>query len=1190
MKNDDVNYCHPHPALATARKYIESKIYNHLGFDENAYEIAASSRTIEYNHNRTWLNRPIVTGFNGDAAKYNKLYNLRRDVGMCSCPYSYCEHKDSANINTIYSVDTIYYLWKTIIQEVQQAQIIYRKIREVRPGFESQVFITHEFAEISLLGRRHLHVLHLPKKEGYAKFHNDEGYIIYTAETNELIMDTKGNEVSYKHKMYVNAERPYLEIKHIDKKNVIAYLNFKPLETIDTGATIYGLFELICEKAPQEPVGKRGIVRILPPPEEVEEMQENIDISNAISIDIADGLPKKKGIYKVKCDADKEVFAKVINNEGAMITFDSTEPIDKWSYIKVENFNSIIRGVVNAAIGCTSREQLKIRVQKIVTSTITSGTMNADKFGELVHIAVEHAAHAIKKMNAKLTDANLDRLMGVETNYYKIFALLFVIIDAVLYSYIGFSFTVRLLFAILLIIASYCTIPIMLGVITVYYVFKLDEPLTNTTKAMVVKYKPKPADMKTIKICFLLLIIIGPSIVLNARKFDNKYTESILDNCHSEGFVEVFGVHNRKEFYHLFREARAGSQVKDPTEVTKEVNNCIDYYEACLQDDMCYYRVISSDVLKNTKIIIINIIFILTVFILFVVGINFLFLFLSSLYRILFTRAGFSILCTILVYICLLLPKAKTNPTDTNVYKKNFESQCAQKKQTEIPMSEDIVWKVKDLKGKPYKYDSITDCNCGTTEVKKKTMQQTDSRIPNDKTPIIYHACWWNNISALIRNAWQMPRATVSELEKFGSWFNRIIQKEIKPMLIDFEYSPISWFNHLNLKKQNEVRQYYMDTDDGPQKYITSADYNEMITYTNFVKSEKQIGLDAKTRCICSPCAAYKYLAGPVTYALEQVFKKNFKGYQVPLTWKEQEAALNDFEDRGLTTTIQLDGKGFDLTQSWDIKNIVDLQIYGLIKDKVTHVDSDLFINTITPEWRIVKPSCIIDGKVKTFGSVKIRGKTFSGSCDTTLMNTIRMSCYIRYAVENYVDCDYEVWVKGDDTVIFVNDLNANKILKAIEKVFCTEEQWKENYNIEHGLGQIAKFVKVGKIVDFDFCSTMAIKTHQHGYKIIRKLENIVQKEHLSVKILQLTPESYHNELLISARAWLGTTPNIVSKYFEKVHPYTPNIKPINKLGKAKTLLETLEDEPVYQNQLINYNFEVLEERQSDTPDRKSVV
>lgn len=54
---------------------------------------------------------------------------------------------------------------------------------------------------------------------------------------------------------------------------------------------------------------------------------------------------------------------------------------------------------------------------------------------------------------------------------------------------------------------------------------------------------------------------------------------------------------------------------------------------------------------------------------------------------------------------------------------------------------------------------------------------------------------------------------------------------------------------------------------------------------------------------------------------------------------------------------------------------------------------------------------------------MEVIGKTFSGSPDTTLMNTIRMVMYNRYVNEFMTDLipdvHYKLWVKGDDVVCF---------------------------------------------------------------------------------------------------------------------------------------------------------------------------
>lgn len=68
-------------------------------------------------------------------------------------------------------------------------------------------------------------------------------------------------------------------------------------------------------------------------------------------------------------------------------------------------------------------------------------------------------------------------------------------------------------------------------------------------------------------------------------------------------------------------------------------------------------------------------------------------------------------------------------------------------------------------------------------------------------------------------------------------------------------------------------------------------------------------------------------------------------------------------------------------------------------------------------------------------------------------MNTIRMSCYIRFAVERLGIKDYEVWVKGDDTVLFLKPTDTNRVLESIEEIFVSEQEWNKEPGIIKGLG-----------------------------------------------------------------------------------------------------------------------------------------
>ena len=309
----------------------------------------------------------------------------------------------------------------------------------------------------------------------------------------------------------------------------------------------------------------------------------------------------------------------------------------------------------------------------------------------------------------------------------------------------------------------------------------------------------------------------------------------------------------------------------------------------------------------------------------------------------------------------------------------------------------------------------------------------------------------------------QMPRPDEVVLKEFELWFDKVFEREFKPVLYNFNYCHKAWFNHLCKKKQVEVAPYYPEINPIDFIPISIKNIKEYNTYTNFVKSEKQCGNGCKTRCICSPGPAYKYIMGPITYELEQIMKKHIHGYQVPENWEALEKFLDHMEICGLIATVQLDGKSFDMTQNIHLKRIVDHKIYRYVKQFVHHVDQNVFEAVATAEERYVVPNVRVDGKVKSFGSVMLRGQVFSGSMDTTLMNTLRMSMFVRFCMDR-AGVPGKVLVKGDDTSVFISPVHIPALVKSIGEIFCTEEEWLANPEIIKGLGLISKFIKIGAI------------------------------------------------------------------------------------------------------------------------------
>lgn len=497
-------------------------------------------------------------------------------------------------------------------------------------------------------------------------------------------------------------------------------------------------------------------------------------------------------------------------------------------------------------------------------------------------------------------------------------------------------------------------------------------------------------------------------------------------------------------------------------------------------------------------------------------------------------------------------------------------------------LDEKVKWNIKDPFGKKIDFGEVPTCNCIAGDIKKVSVYKTYPMF-NDEKSTVYHSCWLNNVSALNRLCFNYPKPDPTVLKQFEKWFDPIFRDEIQPLIIAAVINKDAWFNRLTAGKQNEVKDYYFPGSNGMLNTISLDKINEYNTYVNFVKTEKQFGQEAfkrKTRCICSPGAGYKYIMGPVTYALEQQFK-SFKGYGAPLTWGDQERYLDSFYDRGMESTIQLDGSSFDNTQSLEFKRLIDHRIYKSVLDlNNIHVDSDVFTAVSCAEVRKVVPKCIIRGKAVSYGSVTIEGKVFSGSCDTTLMNTIRMALYQRFLVESYSGLakdEYELWVKGDDVCIFTDPSRVNAITKSLGKLFISPAAFKKENGIVYGIGQIAKFTKIGTIIDFDFCSTMVLKT-QEGYKITRKIDNITLKEHYSIKIGKMNVPAYHHDLRISANAWLGSVENNLSLYYDLVHPYDYTAKPYLKFGGKKLNIPC---DVEYSAQYAHYDYALQDERVS---------
>jgi hypothetical protein len=196
---------------------------------------------------------------------------------------------------------------------------------------------------------------------------------------------------------------------------------------------------------------------------------------------------------------------------------------------------------------------------------------------------------------------------------------------------------------------------------------------------------------------------------------------------------------------------------------------------------------------------------------------------------------------------------------------------------------------------------------------------------------------------------------------------------------------------------------------------------------------------------------------------------------------------VNEILAQGFTKIGEGDGSGFDNTQDVSLKE-VDRWLYEQVEHAVYHVPRSEFRYVSHQLYKTMIVQYIENKKKKNLFEYDILGSVFSGDCDTTLCNTIRMALYNIYvnvkAGLEY-DKDFKVFSKGDDFTVFYKPYVSDRLIrKAYDLYFIN----KENVTGEiqtYGLGQILKFLTIGDPNTLSFCSLRALYTDASESKII---------------------------------------------------------------------------------------------------------
>jgi len=441
----------------------------------------------------------------------------------------------------------------------------------------------------------------------------------------------------------------------------------------------------------------------------------------------------------------------------------------------------------------------------------------------------------------------------------------------------------------------------------------------------------------------------------------------------------------------------------------------------------------------------------------------------------------------------------------------------------------------------------------------------------SDFKPLMYHSCASTSWMAMLRQIGRVPLPNIDK--DFDNYAQQILKELFKCHMPEFKRMYTKWFNHLTGPQQKNYGQF--DT------FITKPlPWHKVLLkniYSLFVKQERQMCHSEcpKNRCISNPDMVKKFIMGAVCYALEEFFAKYLSGYCGGKNTEEIAAFIEDAMALGFTKTIQGDASAYDSTQHLSSKESVDFFIYKVVAPYISHVPIDVFLRCATAPTATFK----LERNKDPFFSFTQKGTVQSGNSDTTLMNTVRMVLYIRYCMYlagQEINVDYKLLAKGDDFVVLCRHQLKNKhVISAFYTVFSPIFTPNSKTNFYHGLGMILKFLKIGDINDFDFCSTHCFERRDGTVRIMRQLERFISLSPYSESVTKFQNPLDRGlicyRIAEAALQWAEGLP-IYDVYYRKMLSFYEKYKyhTLKMTGVAKSFILEKEEDWIHANQEIS--------------------
>jgi hypothetical protein len=447
-------------------------------------------------------------------------------------------------------------------------------------------------------------------------------------------------------------------------------------------------------------------------------------------------------------------------------------------------------------------------------------------------------------------------------------------------------------------------------------------------------------------------------------------------------------------------------------------------------------------------------------------------------------------------------------------------------------------------------------CECNNNKDKKKILfEQILGKHDTDLTAMAWGKCRHTIFAAAKRQLKNAPQPDPKMAKDFIEFSKSMIDKYVGPYLADFGYSYSDWYNHLPKKKQQNMDKVRIALGLQQGELPNPEEMLKLLSmhYEGICKVEIQ-ELDGKPRMVCSIPDLIKYVMGPITWHLEEIFAKYFPGYCGGKNLTEMEDEINELIDQGFTKVVEGDGSAFDNTQDITLKE-VERYIYNKLTTKVYHVDQQLFKYVSNMKYKTMDIKNSENKHMRTLMTYHVLGTVFSGDCDTTFANTLRMSLYNHYTNHHAgmtLYQHYYLFSKGDDfSVLYRNTIKDENIRKAYDQTFLPKNKEAHDNRVEK-LGQICKFLDIGAPDSFKFCSLRSwYKDHQGHITLTRNPGKLFTLAKYSRKIKCMNPTQRYNYILDQAEA-LQQSYKGIDIFDEMTRIYTQAAQSINRLHQDK--------------------------------------